>query len=218
MSQTHLLQRNGRYYFRRKIPLDIRPWFAGRVEIKKTLRTANWAAARSLARVQSFQAERIFTLIRSGALTGDQIRQLVDDYTEQTLRETEDERAQGSFLPSDREDLDDMLESHSFLLADAKEALAMGSTEGVEHIARHLIQEKTLPMVEGSPEFKSLCRELLKSSVLMLTIEMERLRGNYDNPFDRRLPDLQMPDQRRLAVRVQGVQIGDFEAVVFDVG
>lgn len=41
---------------------------------------------------------------------------------------------------------------------------------------------------------------------------------NKSDPQRLPLPDLQMPDQQRLAVRVQGVQIGDFEAVVFDVG
>ncbi|MBE0606231.1 MAG: hypothetical protein IH610_08110, partial [Deltaproteobacteria bacterium] len=140
MSHTHLLRRNDRYYFRCKIPLDIRPWFTGRVEIKKSLRTTNWASACSLARVQSFQAERIFTLIRSGALTEDQIRQLVDAYTEQTLMEMEAARAQGGFLPRDREDLGDMLEAHAFLLEGAKEALAMGNMKEVEHVAQDLIQ------------------------------------------------------------------------------
>ena len=144
MSHTHLLQRSGHYYFRCKIPLDIRPWFAGRGEIKKSLRTTNWASACSLARVQSFHAERIFTLIRSGTLTEEQIRQLVDDYTEQTLMEMEEARAQGGFLPRDREDLGDMLDAHSFLLEGAKEALAMGNIKEVEHIAQHLIQEKSL--------------------------------------------------------------------------
>ena len=186
MPQTHLLRRNGRYYFRLRVPLDIQPWFAGRGEIKKSLRTANWAAARSLARVQSFQAEKVFTLIRSGAMTEEQIRRLVDDYTEQTLRETEEARAQGGFLPSDREDLGDMLETHSFLLEGAKEALAMGNIKEVEHVAQHLIQEKSLPLLAGSPEFRLLCRELLKMSVFVQAIEMARLGGNYDNRFDRR--------------------------------
>lgn len=119
-------------------------------------------------------------------MTEDQIRQLVDDYTEQTLMEMEEARAQGGFLPRDREDLCDMLDAHAFLLEGAKEALAMGDIKEVEHVAQHLIREKSLPLRAGSPEFGLLCRELLKMSVFVQVIEMGRLGGNYDNRFDRR--------------------------------
>ncbi len=93
-------------------------------------------------------------------MTEDQIRQLVDAYTEQTLMEMEEARAQGGFLPRDREDLCDMLDAHAFLLEGAKDALAMGNSKEVEHIAEHLIKEKSLPLRAGSPGFGFLCREL----------------------------------------------------------
>jgi hypothetical protein len=188
MSQTHLLRRDGRYYFRRKIPRDVRRWFAGRGEIRKSLKTESLALARSLVKFLSFRTEKVFTLIRSGMMTAEQIIQLVEEYTDQTLRETEEARSRGHFLPRDPEDLDEMLETHSFLLTDAREALVMGSVESVEHVAKHLIEERGLSVAQGSPEYKSLCRELLKSTVRVLTIEIERLKGNYDNPYDRRWP------------------------------
>jgi integrase len=135
---------------------------------------------RERVRVLSQSVERIF------ATRGRQAYFDITGYTEQTLMEMEEARAQGGFLPRDREDLADMLETHSFLLEGAKEALAMGDIKEVEYVAQHLIQEKSLPLVEGSPEFRLLCRELLKMGVLVQTIEMARLGGNYDNRYDRR--------------------------------
>ncbi len=39
MQSKYLLKRDGRYYFRIRVPLDLRRWFAPREEIKKSLKT-----------------------------------------------------------------------------------------------------------------------------------------------------------------------------------
>ncbi|MFA7537078.1 MAG: DUF6538 domain-containing protein, partial [Desulfuromonadales bacterium] len=72
----YLFRRNGVLYFRVRIPGDILPWFGGRSELKKSLRTRSAKAARLQLLDLTYQTERLFSIIRSGILTESQIRLL----------------------------------------------------------------------------------------------------------------------------------------------
>lgn len=51
MQSKYLLKRDGRYYFRLRVPMDLRRWFAPREEIKKSLKTNSYNDAKNLVRV-----------------------------------------------------------------------------------------------------------------------------------------------------------------------
>lgn len=80
MQSKYLLKRDGRYYFRLRVPLDLRRWFAPREEIKKSLKTNSFNGAKCLVRVWIYRSEQLFAQLRSAMLTDDKIKQLVADY------------------------------------------------------------------------------------------------------------------------------------------
>jgi hypothetical protein len=65
---THLTKRNSVYYFRRKIPLELRHLYAGKAEIIFSLQTKNRADAEPLARKLGVQYDEEFAQARTDAL------------------------------------------------------------------------------------------------------------------------------------------------------
>ena len=69
-----------------RVPLDLKSHFQLRSEIKKTLRTTCYESAKSLVKKTMAEFERLFTMIRSGVLTADLIKQLVNDYIDKNVK------------------------------------------------------------------------------------------------------------------------------------
>jgi hypothetical protein len=65
---THLTKRNSVYYFRRKVPLELRHLYAGKAEIIFSLQTKNRADAEPLARKLGVQYDEEFSNARAEAL------------------------------------------------------------------------------------------------------------------------------------------------------
>ena len=104
MSRNYLLNRQGWYYFRIRIPLDLLPYFDGRRELTRSLRTRLYNDAQSSLRSNLYRTERLFTQIRGGMMNSAEIRRLVANYFESTIADAEDARADGSgVLPEDSE-------------------------------------------------------------------------------------------------------------------
>src|SRR5512134_3431479 len=184
MQSRYLLRRDGRYYFRIRIPLDLRRWFGPREEIKKSLKTNGYNDAKSLARAWLYRSERLFTRLRSAMVTDDQIRQLVTDYLDETLSESEETRLGGEGLYADDgegEHGTSVIDTDLILLEDRTEKLARGEYESVSHVADYLLKKAAIAVDKGSLEYRKLCRETLKVVIEAMKIEIERRRGNYDN-------------------------------------
>ena len=64
---THLCKRNGVYYFRRKIPLELRHFYTGKSEIIFSLKTKNRSEAEPLARKLGVQYDEEFSNARAEA-------------------------------------------------------------------------------------------------------------------------------------------------------
>ena len=58
---SYLIRVSGHYYFRVRVPKDLLTVF-NRREFKKALKTKQLKNARSLAKVLSYETERVFTL------------------------------------------------------------------------------------------------------------------------------------------------------------
>jgi hypothetical protein len=58
----HILKRDGRYYYRKRIPADLvgTPYYGQKKEIRKTLKTGNLATANRLAMTVAFELDLEF--------------------------------------------------------------------------------------------------------------------------------------------------------------
>jgi hypothetical protein len=94
MTTPHLYQVSEMYYFRTRIPFDLRLWFNGQADFKRSLKTKSIKQARRLLRVWNYRTEETFTLIRTGMLTQEQIKKLVDNVKHKTLADLKEDNHQ----------------------------------------------------------------------------------------------------------------------------
>lgn len=186
MSSRYIMRRRESYFFRLRVPLDLRKHFYGKKEIRRTLNTKRYDVAKSSVRKCLYQTERLFMLLRSDMLNEEQIRKLVSGHLKQTLQESEDVRAEAP--PLSPEDREEQLYLHEVFLDEAAQDLAEGRHLKIANVADIVLSGAKLleDVPKDSPEYAKLCRELLKGIVeVALPTEIERLKGNYRNEFDR---------------------------------
>lgn len=178
---THLYRIRKSFYFRIRIPSDLRVWFGGREDFKRSLHTTDPKNAQRLVRAWGCHAERTFTLIRSGFMTKDQIKELVDQFFTQTLEELEDDRAKGvrTVCPRNEDELDVYLDGLAIGSSELREALAFNDLKKVRHLADALLEEKGLSLNSGGTEYTVLCREIMKRAIHINEIEQRRAVGDY---------------------------------------
>ena len=75
---THLLSRNGHFYYKIKVPLDLRQHFP-LTFIKKSLKTTDLTTAKTMLVTQEYQVQRAFTLLRTGMLNDGMAKALVEE-------------------------------------------------------------------------------------------------------------------------------------------
>lgn len=177
---------SGRYYFRRRIPEDLSDYFLFR-EIKKNFKPSFKSYAKISVILIAVETERVFTLIRSRMLTDSQIKGLIKQFIDETLKNCENNRACGYGLPEDMDALDDAIAVYEAQLSEFREALSFNQTKPVEYLVTHLIERHSLAVEKQSEDYVKLSREVLKSVIEVMQIEKERLKGNYENPYDRML-------------------------------
>lgn len=193
------------YYCRIRVPKDVSPYFPLR-EIKKSLGTCRYKEARQLITIFSAKAERIFTLIRTGVMTDDQIRNIVDEFLDTGVRLFESQRnGEITFKDNDRQRfivdhnnrLDRMietdeglalaLEARKLITEDAKKQLVR--KKGTEYpfisdFADSYLKRHCITLDKDSVEYNKLCNELLKANIRLDSIINEHLSGNYETDYD----------------------------------
>ena len=183
MTTRNLYQIQEMYYFRTRIPVDLRLWFNGQEDFKRSLKTKSLKQARRLLRVWNFRTEETFTLMRCGMLTDDQIKRLAENYKHNTLSELEQDRTEASVVdPSKLEEQIDLLQEHE---SEYREALASNDLKRVSKITNGLIDDNELGDVSKT-EYAALSRELLKKMIEVFQVEQQRMVGNYQNGYDDR--------------------------------
>lgn len=78
-SRKQLFTRNGNYYFRQWIPLDLRPLYGERIELVRSLKTTDKKQAHSLALGLQQKYSVTFSLLRSDLLSPEVVQALVSD-------------------------------------------------------------------------------------------------------------------------------------------
>ena len=192
MGDSYLFRRNNVYYFRIKIPLDVSPYF-NRKEIWKSLNTTNLKLAKSSVKPIAYRLEELFTWIRSGMLTDDQIQKVIKDHLTRTLKGFEAVRTMGvlAYAPKGGKLPANESERQQSSIAVLQQSIEHYSGQlfnndfsEVEKYVDRLLDHASLELDKGSKQYTKMCREFLKAEITIRKIEIERLNGNYDNTFD----------------------------------
>ncbi len=181
-----------RYYYRVRIPKDLLRFFPV-CELKKSLKTTSRKSAKALVKVYGFHVERLFTLVRSGMLTGEQVKKLISEYLHDSLKADEDFRITHE-TPSGVPQVEKLQRAYQAVIAERKAELAANDLKAIEPQADTLLHNSGIELDKGSAEYKKLCRELLKAEIAYFTVGLERYKGNYQNEYDTRFNSL-FPEQ-----------------------
>ena len=75
---THLLCRNGHFYYKIKVPVDLQQHFPFPY-IKKSFKTTDLPVAKAMLVTMEYQTKRVFTLLRTGMLKDDMVGSLINE-------------------------------------------------------------------------------------------------------------------------------------------
>jgi integrase len=191
--QVGLIRRGQKYYYRVRIPKDLKHVFR-RNEIMKSLRTESVASAKVQAKGLSYRVERLFMQVRCGMLTKEQIKYLIKENLDGLLNDFEEARdfmepANGPYNPAGGEDSAEWAE---FLAEYHQKELVPGAVNDGLDFAFRFLQEKgffknqsLLDLDDDDLKLvRFASREFHKSFISVFKTEKERLAGNYDNPYD----------------------------------
>lgn len=75
---SHLICYNNHFYYRAKVPIDLKQHFSCTF-IKKSLKTTDLSEAKTMLVAMEYNIHRAFTLLRTGMLPDDMNRQIVEE-------------------------------------------------------------------------------------------------------------------------------------------
>ena len=192
-----VVKRKSTYYFRQRIPKDVRRHFPC-AEIIHSLHTGLYRQAKSLAIGELRELEKVFMTIRAGVLTEVEIEKLVDKYKREQLSKSEALMdtlltVDGGSVKSARKTL---LEYHKEQTGIAKDVLLdlRGLEEMTVHTAQSLLgitREDGDDVVGGinidsyGAEFKNLCRAVALANKEIFETLVERNESG-DSEYDRK--------------------------------
>ncbi len=180
MATAFLHPKRKTYYHRSVVPRRLQPYFKGREQLWRSLKTEDKDEATLKSAQWTARIQRLFlTLKKQGdRMTNEQREALVSHWLEVELDEAEDARTLAGSLSDDyREGIWHVLSDQ---LDEAHEALVTNNWRKVEREADALLQAAGLPAFdhEGA-EFGRLCRRLLLAKQEYLQIENDRWEGKY---------------------------------------
>ena len=180
MSTVFLHPTRKTFYRRVQIPQKIRKHFHGRVEVWRSLKTADKDQAEVRAAQFDAQTRRLFlTLKKSGErLTKDQIEALVHHWLETEIDYLDDCLAMGGPVNDYQREGEHLV--YSDLFDEVSEALIGRDFRKVEKEADALLASAGLPPLDHeSAEFGRLCRRLLETKLEYLKLADARVDGDY---------------------------------------
>lgn len=181
------------YYFRLRVPADLVPYLDCKC-LRKTLKTSNRDNARTLARTMLYASEQLFTQIRSGLMSEEQILELVRQYKQNVLDGyTARRRKQGikAYLPRELQNQEMPLQeakAEIIRLANSRrqdlfDLIQTNQFDSVAALARQMLVEAGTKKPTKKDQ-DLLCEFLLKSQLEINSIIIDRMRDNYNNPHD----------------------------------
>jgi hypothetical protein len=166
--QTHLVNRNGTYYFRRRIPLELLPNYSPKLEISFSLKTKDLREAERLSRVESVRLDSEFERLRNNlsptaldTISKEDIKKLSDAWKVHILEEDEEIRTLGL---SNR-DYRKMSESLDIVDVSGKVAFAKGDTYHIEFEMEDFCESHGYKVTKDSESYNQLAYSFLRASV-----------------------------------------------------
>ena len=167
------------FYHRAVIPQALRPYFRGRRQVWKSLRTTDPDQARLLTLTLQARTQRLFlTLKREGQyMTTADIARLIADWKDTELERLEDVRVLHRFDEDQRSLMaDQAIEQHEAL----DDTLEDNRYDRVASEADALLLAAGVPLLDPlSLPFKRLCRRLLLAKREVLREDIDRWQGVY---------------------------------------
>lgn len=182
----YLVMKNKVYYFRIRIPKDLRQYFLS-PEIKRSLHTPSYKRANSLARIFVADAEKVFMMIRSNTLTHAQIYKIIDKLLDTRLSRY-DEQARKVLETGRYEELQQFtINKCDRTLKKYKELLAKNKYDGTTQNKAQVIFEANGIFIEkDSTEFNQFCKELTRSNITQYEVIKSRINGD-EHPYEQEL-------------------------------
>ena len=167
--QTHLQNHKGTYYFRRRIPLELLPFYSPKLEIRYSLKTKDYEIAKTRARKESANVDKDFESFRSNlintkpqdCISDDDIQRLADSWIAHVLEEDEEFRTEGL---SER-DYIKIDESLGILEYSEKRNLAKGDISLMEFEMNDFCESHGFYIAKGTAAYQRLSYSFLKASV-----------------------------------------------------
>lgn len=191
---------NDRYYFRLRVPKDLVPYLGTR-QLRKCLGTSDYSSAKTLVRSYLFATEKLFVAIRSGMLTNEQIIEIVSAFRNNHLERQESRRrkiGKRAYYPVKLIDRDlnsngqldlspseinaTIIDLNKEQIERLNNCLLDNDFRVVDAIANRLLREQKLENV-STEDFKFLCEYVLKALIDICEVNIQRIKGNYNNPF-----------------------------------
>jgi uncharacterized protein DUF6538 len=160
LSRTEHLYRRGRiYYWRRRLPHKLAS-IIGRVDVTRSLLTADQVDARRLSRRLSSATDELFKLAQADSLSSETISSILQDLLRGEIEQAES--AIVSAQPESREQSDDYIG----ILRDHREEYARDLSENdlssAYRWADDALAERGLTADKSSQEYRELCRGILR--------------------------------------------------------
>jgi integrase len=223
-SQIHVFNRNGTYYFRRRIPKDLLSLYPSD-QIIFSLKTKDRKEADKLARAESvrldqeFERKRCHLMGRSdGQLSDSDIEHICALWIAEVLEQDEEARIEGL---TDRE-YRKWTETLNIAYAGSRYELARGDTETTEWEMEDFCESHGYKVVKGTPTYKKLAYAFLKATTVAFQKQMARHQGEVIEtprvpPFGSQLHGLtlsQILEKWKLEAKPKVKTIAEWELVI----
>ena len=190
-SPSYILRtpRRGCYYFRMKVPLDLRGCI-GKKELRASLRTGYLAEAHPMARLIAGRVQQLFRKLRINSGDNNDMTQLdqakINDIIKSFIKDSLDEEESlriNRQRPLTDDEVEQRAEFLGLLQADRREALAKSDFRPAFNLTDDAIQTHELDIKDkGSEDYRVLSRELMKAQIAVLDVEKRRTLGDYKSP------------------------------------
>lgn len=179
----HLVRRDAVYYWRRRVPHDLRQLW-GRAQIVKSLFTGDRHRACRTSRRLDVAMDMIFDMARSMPLTTEQLQSLTSEVIRLELDQLEHERTDFPNLTSERARL--ASEFSTDMSAAMKTHLMANDFSTIAPLMRDVLDRRAPDVPTGSYEWKQFGRSALRGLAQAYNEDAMRWLGEYES--DERVP------------------------------
>ncbi len=178
----YLQQRSSGYYFRLRIPPDLKSTI-GIFEIKRSLKTGSLCLAKERAYLISGRLKKLFRVLRGTTvkLTKEKITDIINQYIQEGLDNIEEFMLPSRPISPDRHD--NGLEVQGMLRSQAVEDMILFNYKAVGNQANKRLKKIGIAVDKDSDEYRRLCHGILRARVGLQDVETARFKGDYGFKF-----------------------------------